>query len=322
MWRRAPRRTLCGEVRRTQGQSEQQVERQTRTALAVHLGLLTAFFAGALAADVATRAPAGWLVLLIVLGVLAIAAAARLLARLPAEMRTLAGERRRVLDDLLRSEDIERERIATELHDDTIQVIIAALVTIDRVTPALRAHDTERIAQTLPRARKMLADAVERVRRLTFDLHPPLLGTHGLSVALADLIDRAARDAHIETDVVVELGRYPFVVEDLTYRVVREAIADARAHADTTRVEIDVREHRGVVHGRVWDDGANEPARRPEDRPRVLLHRSLEQLGERVRLADGDLDIRSVPGGGTLVAFRMPIADPAAQVNEPAAAVG
>ena len=137
MWRRAPRRTLCGEVRRTQGQSERQVERQTRTALAVHLGLLTAFFAGALAADVATRAPAGWLVLLIVLGVLAIAAAARLLARLPAEMRTLAGERRRVLDDLLRSEDIERERIAAELHDDTIQVIIAALVTIDRVTPAL-----------------------------------------------------------------------------------------------------------------------------------------------------------------------------------------
>ena len=112
----------------------------------------------------------------------------------------------------------------------------------------------------------MLADAVERVRRLTFDLHPPLLGTHGLSVALADLIDRAARDGHIETDVVVELGRYPFVVEDMTYASsARRSPTPGRT--PTPRVEIDVREHRGVVHGRVWDDGANEPARRAEDRP-------------------------------------------------------
>ncbi len=307
-------------MRRTQGQSERQVERQTRTALAVLLGLLAALFGSALATDLATSAAAGWLALLIVLGGAAMLAAVRLLARMPAEMRLLAGERRRALDDLLRAEEIERERIATELHDDTIQVITAALVTIDRVTPALRAGDTERVAQTLPPARKMLADAVERVRKLTFDLHPPLLETHGLSVALADLIDRAGRDSRIETDVVVELGRYSFVVEDLAYRVIREAIADARAHAGTTRIEVDIREHRGAVHGRVWDDGRSEPARRTGDRPRVLLHLSLEQLGDRVRLGDGELEIRSIPGRGTLVAFRLPIARPAVAEKEPAAA--
>ena len=307
-------------MRRTQGQSERQVERQTRTALAVLLGLLAALFGSALATDLATSAAAGWLALLIVLGGAAMLAAVRLLARMPAEMRLLAGERRRALDDLLRAEEIERERIATELHDDTIQVITAALVTIDRVTPALRAGDTERVAQTLPPARKMLADAVERVRKLTFDLHPPLLETHGLSVALADLIDRAGRDSRIETDVVVELGRYSFVVEDLAYRVIREAIADARAHAGTTRIEVDIREHRGAVHGRVWDDGRSEPARRAGDRPRVLLHLSLEQLGDRVRLGDGELEIRSIPGRGTLVAFRLPIARPVVAEKEPAAA--
>jgi signal transduction histidine kinase len=122
--------------------------------------------------------------------------------------------------------------------------------------------------------------------------------------------------------VVVELGRYPFVVEDLTYRIVRESIADARAHTGTTRIEVDIREHRGAVHGRVWGNGSNEPARRAEDRRRVLLHLSLEQLGERVRLADGDLRIRSIPGRGTLVAFRLPIARPALPVNRPAAAAG
>ncbi|HSD02226.1 MAG TPA: hypothetical protein VLB81_07660 [Gaiellales bacterium] len=77
--------------------------------------------------------------------------------------------------------------------------------------------------------------------------------------------------------------------------------------AGTSRIEVDVREHRGAVHGRVWDNGSKEPARRAEDRPRALLHLSLEQLGERVRLADGDVEIRSIPGRGTLVTFRLPL---------------
>ena len=61
------------------------------------------------------------------------------------------------------------------------------------------------------------------------------------------------------------------------------------------------------MHGRVWGNGSKEPARRAEDRPRALLHLSLEQLGERVRLADGDVEVRSIPGRGTLVAFRLPL---------------
>jgi two-component system sensor histidine kinase UhpB len=224
-------------------------------------------------------------------------------------MRGLAGERRRALDDLLRAEEVERERIATELNDDTIQVITAALVTIDRVTPAIRARDVDRIAEVLPPTRTMLANAVERVRRLTFELHPPLLEAHGLPVALTDLIDRPARDAGLETDVVVEVGRYAFVVEDMAYRIVREAIADARDHQGTTRLEVDVREHRGAVHGRVWDNGSARATEQRDERPGVLIRLSLERLAERVRLADGDVQVRSVPGRGTLVAFRLPVED-------------
>jgi len=294
-------------MRRTTGQSERQVVRHAQFALAV-LGLLLAgLFASGLWAVAVSRVEAEWLALLIAVGSAAVATGAWLFARIPAEMRSLAGERRRALDDLLRAGEAERERIATELNEDTIQVITAALVTIDRMTPAVRAGDTARVAQALPPARAMLADAAERVRRLTQELHPPLLEAHGLPVALTDLIDRAARDAGLETDVVVEVGRYPFVVEELAFRVVREAIADARAHAGTSRIEVDVREHRGAVHGRVWDNGSKEPARRAEDRPRALLHLSLEQLGERVRLADGDVEIRSIPGRGTLVTFRLPL---------------
>jgi|SRR5947207_574759 len=276
------------------------------------VGLLAAIVAVGAAGVFGAGTTAVTVALLAVLGGGALATSGWLLARVPAQMRGLAGERRRALDDLLRAEEVERERIATELHDDTIQVITAALVTIDRVTPAIRAGDVGRIAEVLPPARTMLAEAVERVRRLTFELHPPLLEAHGLPAALPDLIDRAARDAGLETDVVVEVGRYTFVIEDLAYRIIREAIADARTHGGASRLEVDVREHRGAVHGRVWDDGACRAAEHEDDRSRVLLHLSRERLAERVRLADGDVETRSVPGRGTLVAFRLPLEDAAA----------
>jgi signal transduction histidine kinase len=298
-------------MRRAMGQSEQP-GRRARNALGALVALLAAIVAvGAVGAagvfDAGTTAVI--LSLLAVLGGGALATSGWLLARVPAQMRGLAGDRRRALNDLLRAEEVERERIATELHDDTIQAITAALVTIDRVTPALRARDLDRIAEVLPPTRTMLADAVERVRRLTFELHPPLLEAHGLPGALTDLIDRAARDAGLETDVVVDVGRYPFVVEDLAYRIVREAISDARDHEGTTRLEVDIREHRGAVHGRVWDNGSGRAAEQREAWPRVLVHVSLERLAERVRLAGGDVQIRSVPGRGTLVAFRLPLED-------------
>jgi two-component system, NarL family, sensor histidine kinase UhpB len=304
------------EMRRTRGQSELQTGRRVPNALGGVVLLGAGVAAAAASAVLSLGSTAVVPALLTVLGAAALVSAGWLLGRLAGEAPDLAGERRHALDEILRAEEVERERIATELHDDTIQVITAALVTIDRMTPAVRAHDTERIAEVLPPTRAMLAEAAERVRRLTFELHPPLLEAHGLPVALADLIDRAARDAGLETDVVLEVGRYPFVVEDLAYRIVREAIADTRCHAGTSRLEVDIREHRGAVQGRVWDNGAGGRARRADDRPRMLLHLSLDRLAERVRLADGEMQVRSAPGQGTLVAFRLPLVDvPAPEVG-------
>jgi signal transduction histidine kinase len=125
-------------MRRAQGQSERQIVRRAQIELAGLVVLLLSLFGAAAAASASARAGAAWVALLIVLGGAAVATAAWLLARLPAEMRGLARERRLAFDDLLRAEEDERERIAGELHEDTVQVLTAALVTIDRMTPAVR----------------------------------------------------------------------------------------------------------------------------------------------------------------------------------------
>ncbi len=142
MPRAGRRRTLCVRCAGAQRQSERQIVRRARFELVALVVLLLTLFGTAAAATASARAGAAWVALLIVLGGAAVTTAAWLLARIPAEMRGLARERRRAFDDLLRAEEDERERIAGELHEDTVQVLTAALVTIDRMTPAVRAHDT------------------------------------------------------------------------------------------------------------------------------------------------------------------------------------
>ena len=251
-----------------------------------------------------------WLAVVILLGSAAVATGAWLLARIPAEMRSLAGERRQALDDLLRAEEVERERIATELNDDTIQAIIAALVTMDRMTPAVRAGDATRLAEALPPARAMLAAAAERVRRLTHELHPPLLDVHGLPVALTDLIDRAARDAGLETEVVVEVGRYPFVVEELAYRIVREAITDARrTHGHLAHRGGRPRAPRGRARTGVGQrvEGARPPCRGPAARAAPPQPGTARRTGAAGRRRSPDpLDPRPRHAGGVLPAAERP----------------
>ena len=94
--------------------------------------------------------------------------------------------RQEVLAAMLHSEAAARAQIAGELHDDTIQVMTAALMSVERVM--LAAVDTDpRVAEALEGARATLQTAVERARRLTFELRPPLLDAQGIAAALRDL---------------------------------------------------------------------------------------------------------------------------------------
>jgi signal transduction histidine kinase len=215
--------------------------------------------------------------------------------------------RKRLVGAMLRAEEQERVRIATELHDDTIQVMTAALMAIDRLAAAIRAEDPRRMETTLLNARDMLSSAVDRTRRMTFELRPPLLEASGLPAAIRDLVEQTASEAGFDYELEVDIGRYPFVLEELVYRVVREAVANIRKHAGASRVSARVWVEGNHVHATVGDDGRGFDLEAALDRSRMRLHLGLDALVERVRMADGDVDIDTEPGRGTTVRLRVPV---------------
>ena len=221
------------------------------------------------------------------------------------QLREAESRRQALLESMIRAEDEERGRIAAELHDDTIQVMTASLLELDRCDRHLRQADIDAARESIAAARKVLADATERTRRLTFELRPQLLEAAGLSAAIRDLAATLARETGAEVSVRTRSRRYPGEVETLVYRTVREALINVRRHARAKHVVIRLGERRGSLTGRVADDGRGFRTNRR--RSRRAMNIGLETMRERLRAAGGVLQVTSAPGHGTTLEFFIPL---------------
>ncbi len=215
--------------------------------------------------------------------------------------------RRKILASLLQAEEEERSRIATELHDDTVQVMTAALLVMDRVAMAARRDGSSRLESAVMLARATLEEATERTRRLMFELRPAILHERGLEAALHVLGDQVEREAGAECVVHCDVERLDPAVEELVYRTVQEALANVRKHAQARHVTVTVCERSGGIEGRIDDDGRGFDTLGVRTRPRAALHLGLDSLAERVRAAGGEVRVESAPGAGTRVRFSIPL---------------
>ena len=205
------------------------------------------------------------------------------------------------------STDLERARIAGELHDDTVQALTAAGLRLDTLSTRLQRGDLAGVESIAREVRLMVDGAAERTRRLSFDLYPAQLEQRGLRSALDALGGHVAGEAHFEVEVLAPDTRYPAEVERLAYRTIRELVFNARKHAEPSRVRISVADHDSSVRCVVEDDGRGFDAS-DWDASRADSHMGLDSSAERVRMAGGDFAVESQPSRGTRIGFTLPIA--------------
>jgi two-component system sensor histidine kinase UhpB len=206
---------------------------------------------------------------------------------------------------VLRAGEAERDRIASELHDETVQEMAAILITLDRVVGAARRGDPEAATRSAEQARATLASTTERARRLLFELRPPLLDAGGLGPALRAVAEQAGREGGFVVHVTADVGRHPQAVEALVYRVMCELIENAAAHSGAGRLEVELSVQDEDLYGRVEDDGAGFDVQRALGDGAAGGSR-LGAMRERIVLSGGRLDIHSRQGSGTTARLRVP----------------
>jgi signal transduction histidine kinase len=212
-----------------------------------------------------------------------------------------------MLGRVIDAQEAERARVARDLHDQIGQSLTSVLLGLRLVdgTLARGAPDLDDARAHTAEVRALVAQALDEVRRLAFDLRPTVLDDVGLVAALR----RLARGYTERSGMPVEVGlvgldddtRLPPEIETVVYRVVQEALTNVARHAAASRsdVELAVSGHR--VRATVADDGVGFTV--DDD---VLGSLGLAGMRERASLAGGRLDVVSGPGEGTTVLLEVP----------------
>lgn len=218
-------------------------------------------------------------------------------------LRRTMEDRRQLLLRLEDAQEEERRRIASDIHDDPIQVMSAADVRAQVLAFRIEDPELRREAEEL---REVIRDSVERLRHLLFELRPPALDREGLIPALRAYAGTEDPVPEIEDGLPFEL---PPELRAIAFRIAQEAIANARKHAAARRIHVSIASLEGGIRLVITDDGsgfdvvvidAPEPG-----------HIGLPTMIERAELAGGRCQIESEPGRGTTVSAWLPLDEPA-----------
>jgi len=208
---------------------------------------------------------------------------------------------RDALARVVAAQELERKRLARELHDETGQALTSILLGLK---PLERTAATEEDRAAVASLRELVVSTLQDVRRLAVELRPSTLDDFGLSTAVERLAETFRDNTGMRVDVDAQLGdvRLPAEVETALYRIVQEALANIVKHAEATRVSILLTRKESSVAAVVEDDGKGFDKRETGDD--VL---GLVGMRERVGLVGGRLVIESAKGSGTTIAAEVPV---------------
>jgi signal transduction histidine kinase len=200
-------------------------------------------------------------------------------------------------------QDEERRRIAADIHDGALQKFAALGLRLESLG---RRHPEIQQDERYPALLEGIADSASRLRHLVFELHPHVLESAGFVFALrAHLDELGAMESSPTYEMEGELDREPPRTTRATmYRITQEGIANARKHANASRVIVRFEEKDGGFFIAIEDDGVGFDLLRLDAMP--PHHLGLTSMRERAELAGGWLRIESEPGNGTTVQVWLP----------------
>jgi signal transduction histidine kinase len=203
---------------------------------------------------------------------------------------------------VIAAQELERQRLARELHDETGQALTSILLGLKSVRSAPTDDEAARAEADL---RELIVRALQDVRALAVELRPAALDDFGLVPALERLVGTFEERSDIRTELQATVGgdRLPLEVETALYRVVQEALTNVVKHAGAAHASIVLGRREDGVTVVVEDDGRGFAAGEVRDDALGLVG-----MRERLALLDGSLTIESTADAGTSLVAYVPLA--------------
>ncbi|MEX2459254.1 MAG: PAS domain S-box protein [Actinomycetota bacterium] len=215
-------------------------------------------------------------------------------------------DRRALMARLVNAQEEERERIAQDIHDDSIQGLTAALIRLEM----LRNHLAD--PKQLEITDQLVADVrrcISGLRGLIFEVHPHALDEYGLVAAIRQILERARHQTGVEFDVAGALPEEPSSESrQIMFRIAQEAVTNILKHARARRIDVTVDAIEDGCRIRIRDDGAGlaSAARASATTEPEPGHLGLAGMRARAHSSGGWWRMESEPERGTLVEYWIP----------------
>ncbi|GAA1510300.1 signal transduction histidine kinase [Agromyces terreus] len=191
-----------------------------------------------------------------------------------------------------------RRRIERDLHDGAQQHLVSLGMRLRLAANAARDAGEADLAEELEQTIAMLNQALRELRELAHGIHPSLLSSGGLALAVPELAGRCP----VPVDVEVQAeGRLPEIIESTAYFVLAESLANVAKHSAATRAWVRAHVVDGELVLEVRDNGVGGAS--------VDAGSGMLGIVDRVDAVDGDVHVTSAPGAGTTIVIRIPVAE-------------
>lgn len=190
------------------------------------------------------------------------------------------------------TEENERKRISGALHDSVSQLLYAVKIKLGQLDK--NKLDTAEI-QCM---KKLLDEAIEETRNISFELAPSILTDFGLSATIEELVRRlSSKNMKITAHVKGFFKRLDLLLETNIYRIVQELLNNCIRHSDGTEINIEVH-NKKQIDIMIRDNGKGFNVKELESK---MTSSGLSSIRNRISLYNGTLHIKSEPGKGTAV---------------------
>lgn len=210
---------------------------------------------------------------------------------------------RALVRDTLDAQEAERERVCLDVHDGVTQTLVSAFQYLQTLEGSSSEGTPAR--QLVLRASALIRQAIQESREVVNSLQPATLRDLGLVATLRQEMRQLEQETRWKVDFRADPLRLPRDIETGLYRIVHEAVTNARKHAETDRLCLTITpaDDRLKIEVRDWGKGFNYS---PQDMS-VRRGTGLLSMRRRAELLQGTFDIESSPGHGTTVCVEIPL---------------
>lgn len=218
---------------------------------------------------------------------------------------------------LVNVQEMERKRIAAELHDGIGQSLSIIKFGIEDALRRLAAGSINDDSREMLRVLCGKADAaIDEVRQITLDLRPSILDDFGIIATMSWFIREFQwfyRNINVESEINVAEAEIPGALKTTIYRILQEAMNNIAKHSPAAWVGIRLGLRQDALELEIEDSGAGFDVDQVMARSGTDKGYGLISMRDRSLLSGGEFQITSLAGEGTLIRVRWPLSAHAGQ---------